>query len=118
MTQSRSVRLVTEAALDYAINAQTGTTYTVALTDTNEMVTLTNASAITVTMPQDSDVAVPIGATVTFVVLGAGMATFSAGTGATVLSTPTAVTRAQYSVVSAIKISANTWLLAGDLAAS
>lgn len=97
------------------INAQTGTSYTPVLADDGKLVTLTNAGAITVTLPQDSSVAIPVGGRIDFAVLGAGMATFNAGTGATVNATPSAVTRAQYSAVSAIKRAADTWLLVGDL---
>ena len=98
------------------VNAQTGTTYTPVLTDEGKFVTLTNASPITVTMPQDSDVAIPVGGSIDFQVRGAGMATFVNGTGATVDGTPSLVTRANKSVVTAIKVAANTWTLAGDLA--
>src|SRR6478736_3445018 len=98
------------------VNAQTGTTYTPVLTDEGKFVTLTNASPITVTMPQDSDVAIPIGGSIDLQVRGAGMATFVNGTGATVDGTPSLVTRANKSVVTAIKVAANTWSLAGDLA--
>lgn len=101
----------------YAFNAQTGTTYTVVLADESKMVTLSNASAITVTLPQDSSVAIPIGGEVHFVQIGAGQVTFAAGSGATVNSTPGLKCRAQYSAVTAIKRAANTWLLMGDLAA-
>jgi hypothetical protein len=100
-----------------AINAQTGTTYTVALTDVDKLVTLSNASAITLTMPQDSDAAVPIGQRVDFAQIGAGQVTVAAGSGATVNSTPGLKFRAQYSAVSAVKRAANTWLLVGDLSA-
>jgi hypothetical protein len=112
---------VNDAVLDLmylTVNAQTGTSYTLVLSDVGKLVTLSNAGAITVTMPQDSDVAIPVGAQVHFTQLGAGQVTFSAGTGATINSTPTAKTRAQYSTVTAIKRAANTWLLAGDLAAT
>lgn len=100
-----------------SINAQTGTTYTAVLTDTDKLVTLSNASAITLTLPQDSDVAVPVGARIDFAQIGAGQVTVAAGTGATVNSTPGLKFRAQYSSVSAIKRAANTWLLVGDLSA-
>lgn len=100
------------------IEDQSGTSYTVDTSDPNRLIRLSNAGAITVTLPQDSDVSFLVGLTVTFVQTGAGQVTFSAGTGATVNSTPTAKTRAQYSAVTAIKTAANTWLLVGDLAAS
>lgn len=99
-----------------AINAQTGTTYTPVLGDESKLVTLSNAAAITVTLPQNSALAFPIGGRIDFVQLGAGKPTFAAGAGATVVGTPSLGLRAQYSAVSAIKISANGWLLVGDLA--
>ena len=104
------------APIRATINAQTGTTYTLVLSDENKLVTLTNAGAITVTLPSDASVAIPIGGRIDFAVLGAGMATFVAGSGATANGTPSLVTRAQYSAASAIKVAANTWLVVGDLA--
>ena len=98
------------------INAQTGTTYTVAASDIGKLVTLSNALDITVTLPQDSDVAIPIGARIDFLVINTGMATFAAGTGATANATPSLVSRAQWSAMTAIKRAANTWVVVGDLA--
>lgn len=97
------------------INAQTGTSYTPVATDQGKLVTLTNAAAISVTLPQDSTAAFPVGSWVDFVVLGAGAATYTAGTGATVNPT-TSTSRAQYTVQSAIKIAVNTWIVTGDVA--
>ena len=97
-----------------AVNAQTGTTYAPVLGDESKLVTLSNASSITVTMPSDATTAFPTGATIDFVGIGAGLVTFSAGSGATV--NPTSVTRAQWSAVTAIKRASNTWLIVGDLA--
>lgn len=99
-----------------AINAQTGTTYTIVAADQNKLVTLSNTSAITVTLPQDSDLTFPVGGRVDFLVINTGMATFAAGTGATVNATPSAVSRAQWSAVSVIKRAASTWVCIGDLA--
>lgn len=99
------------------INAQTGTTYTIVLTDVDKIVTLSNASAITCTLPQDSDVAVPTGTHIDFIQIGAGQVTFAAGTGATVNGTPGLKMRAQWSGASAIKRAANTWVVIGDLSA-
>jgi len=98
------------------VNAQTGTTYAPILTDRGKIVTLNNAGAITVTLPSDATTAFPVGTQIDFAVIGAGMATFVAGSSATVNATPSAITRAQYSSVSAIKYAANTWLIVGDLA--
>jgi hypothetical protein len=49
-------RLFVEAS---ALNNQTGTTYTLAIADATKLVTLANASAITVTIPTNASVAIP-----------------------------------------------------------
>jgi hypothetical protein len=100
------------------INAQTGTSYTLVAGDAGKLVTLSNASAITLTVPQDSDVAISVGVYVDLLQLGTGQVTVVAGTGATLrVSGLTAKARAQYSRLGVQKISANTWSLYGDLAA-
>lgn len=98
------------------INAQTGTTYAPLLADQGKLVTCTNAGAITVTMPSNATQPFPIGTQIDFVGLGAGLVTFVAGGSATLVGTPSLVTRAQYSAVSLIKISTSGWLAVGDLA--
>jgi hypothetical protein len=98
------------------INAQTGTTYAPVLADIGKLVTLDNAGAITVTLPQDSDVAFPIATRVDFLGINTGLVTFAAGTGATVNGTPSLVSRARWSAVTAVKRAANTWVVIGDLA--
>lgn len=97
------------------IKADTTTAYAPVLTDENQMVTLSNAASITVTVPSDS-VAFPIGAEVDFLWLGAGQPTFVAGGGATLNGTPGLKLRARYSAGTIKKIAANTWVLLGDLA--
>ena len=101
-----------------AINAQTGTTYTTVLADGGKLVTLSNGSAITLTIPPNSSVAYPIGTKLDFIQIGAGQVTVAGGTGVTVNSTPTLKFRAQHSGASCIKIATDTWQLVGDLAAS
>ena len=106
---------------DYApaaqtINAQTGTTYTTVLSDAGKLVTLNNASAITLTIPPNSSVAYATGTRIDFIQIGAGQVTVAGGTGVTVNSTPTLKFRAQHSAASCIKIATDTWQLVGDLA--
>lgn len=102
-----------------SVNAQTGTTYTLVAGDAGKLVTLSNASAITLTVPQDSDATIAVGTYVDLYQLGAGQVTVVAGTGATLrVSGLTAKARAQYSRLGVQKVSANTWSLFGDLAAS
>jgi len=101
------------------INAQTGTTYTLVAGDAGKMVSLSNVSAITLTLPQDSDATIAIGTYIDLYQLGAGQVTVAAGTGATLrVSGLTAKARAQYSRLAVQKVSANTWSLMGDLALS
>lgn len=99
------------------INAQTGTTYTIAASDINKLVTQSNAGAITTSWPQDSDATIPVGDHIDVAQIGAGQITHQAGTGATIHGDPGLKHRAQWTVVTGIKIAANTWLLVGGLSA-
>jgi hypothetical protein len=102
-----------------AANAQTGTTYTLALTDNGLLVTLANASAITLTVPTNASVAFPVGAVIDLAQTGAGLVTISAAGGVTVSQIAgTLKMLGQYSVVRLRKTGTNTWLANGDLAAS
>ena len=107
-------------AASVGTNAQTGTTYTLALTDNGKLVTLSNASSIAVTIPLNSSVALPVGAVIMMAQYGAGTPTISGAGGVTVVSngavTASPTIRAQYSSVAAIQTSANNWLVVGDLA--
>lgn len=108
----------TVALQNQSINAQTGTTYTTVLSDAAQLVTLNNASAITLTIPPNSSVAYAVGTRIDFIQIGAGQVTVAGGTGVTVNATPTLKFRAQHSAASCIKIATNTWQLVGDLAES
>ncbi len=99
------------------INAQTGTTYTLVLTDSSKLVTLSNASAITMTVPPNSSVAFPIGTGIDLAQIGAGQVTVAQGSGVTVSATPGLKFRAQYAGATLVKTATDTWLLFGDLAA-
>ena len=96
-------------------NAQTGTTYTLVLSDRDKLVTLSNASAITLTVPLNSSVAYPTGSIVNIQQIGAGQVTVSGAAGVTINGTGT-VTRTQWSAASLLKTATNTWTLIGDLA--
>lgn len=99
-------------------NNQTGTTYTPVATDAGKVVTLTNGSAITVTVPTNASVAFPIGTQITFAQTGAGQVTFAGAVGVTLNAADSALKlRAQYSSGTLIKTATNAWLLIGDIAA-
>jgi len=96
------------------INAQTGTSYTLVASDTLKLVTLTNAAAITLSVPAGVFVA---GQRIDVVVLGAGMATVVPGAGTpTVSGTPSLVTRAQYSAFTVIALTSSVFVVVGDFA--
>jgi hypothetical protein len=110
---------LTSPVITSAINAQSGTSYTPVLSDNTSIITLSNASAIAVTIPPNSSVAYAVGTQLNFAQYGAGQVTISGGSGVTIVSTgATAATpklRAQYASASAIQTSANNWLVVGDI---
>lgn len=112
-------KILTAPQINLSINAQTGTTYTTVLADNGKLVTLSNASAIAVTIPLNSSVAYPVGAQLNMAQIGAGQVTVSGAGGVTITSTgataATPKTRAQYSALTAIQTSTDNWLVVGDI---
>jgi hypothetical protein len=100
-----------------AINAQTGVTYTLVIGDLNDLVTLSNASAITLTVPPSVFSANDV---INIAQIGAGQVTLSQGAGVTINSTGATATapklRARYSAASIICTASNTFLVVGDIA--
>jgi hypothetical protein len=95
------------------VNAQTGTTYTLVAGDNGKIVTLNNASAITVTVPSG----LGAGFNVMLVQLGAGQVTLSASS--TTIRNRQSHTKiaGQYGAVSLVAFIANDFVLGGDTAA-
>ena len=113
-----NVTNVAQGPVRVTVKADTSTAYAPVLTDENQLVTLANAATITVTLPQNSVQAFPIGAEIEFMWLGAGQPVFAAGAGATVNSRNGWLKiDLQYGWARAKKISTNGWHLRGDLAA-
>ncbi|TXH12669.1 MAG: hypothetical protein E6R03_12490 [Hyphomicrobiaceae bacterium] len=99
-----------------AVNAQTGTTYTLALGDAGKIVDLNNASAITLTVPPYTDVDFEIGTLIGIVQSGAGAVTVAAGSGVTINSLSSALgLSGRYGVATLRKTAANTWHLFGGI---
>jgi len=110
----------TSATPTLTINAQSAS-YTAVLADgNNTLVTLSNASANTFTIPPNSSVAFPVGTILNFAQTGAGQTTITQGSGVTITSVGATAsapkTRVQYSACSAVQTSANAWLVFGDIA--
>lgn len=116
VTSGIQTQLNDTTTLDLDLNAQTGTSYTLALSDNYGMVTLSNAAAITLTVPPNSSVAFPVGAIITIAQTGAGQVTVSPGGGVTVNAAGSAdALRVQYSAATLVKLATDTWILMGDI---
>lgn len=99
------------------VNEQTGTSYTLKLSDMGKMVECTNASAITLTVPPNSSVAFSTGCVIGVHQGGAGAITITAGSGVTINSAGSLVdTNGQYAEVFLRKVAINTWVLTGNRA--
>lgn len=94
------------ANLSPSINAQTGTSYTLVLTDAGKHITRSNSSASTQTLPQNSDAAIPVGTQLRISNIGTGDVTLQAGTGATMIGDTVLATNGTAFVT---KISTNGW---------
>ena len=99
-----------------AINAQTGTTYTLVAGDLNDLVTLNNAGAITLTIPPSVFSA---NDTINIAQIGAGQVTLAQGAGVTINSNGATATapklRVRWSSASIICTASNTFLVVGDI---
>lgn len=103
-------------ALDVlAFNARTAS-YTLVLTDQSKVVGMNVASANNLTVPLNSSVAFPVGATVTIRQVGAGQTTVVAGGGVTINSRGGALKLAgQWAYATLVKTATDTWDLSGDI---
>ena len=98
-----------------AVNEQTGTTYTLALTDANDIVEMNNGSANTVTVPANSAVAFETGTIITISQTGAGVTTVLGDTGVTIngVSAGSAALSARWDGVTLYKRATDVWVLQG-----
>jgi hypothetical protein len=107
--------------INLSLNAQTGTTYTFVLADNGKLVTASNASAQTYSIPTNASVAYPIGTQINIIQIGAGQVTINAVTsGTTTVSSAGATStapklRAQFSSATCIKANTDLWYVVGDI---
>jgi hypothetical protein len=93
------------------VNAQTGTTYTLVLTDAGKQVTTSNASGVALTIPLNSSVAFAIGVRIQVLNLGAGVLTVAGAGGVTVSAPNGDFTFTQYSALILYKTGTDTWVV-------
>jgi len=98
------------------INAQTGTSYTFVAADAGKLVTSSNGSAQTITIPPNSSVAFDIGTQIIVQNLGSANATLAQGSGVTIQSKDSnKEIDGQYAAATCIKTATDTWSLMGAL---
>jgi hypothetical protein len=101
-----------------AIRASTATSTTALLTDDGKLITMSNASANTFTVPPNSSVAFGIGTQLNIAQLGVGQTTIVAGAGVTLNSAGAKLKlSAQYAVATCVKTDTNEWFVVGNLSA-
>ena len=101
-----------------AIRASTSASVTAVLADDGKLVTMSNASANTFTIPPNSSVAFGIGTQINIAQLGAGQTTIVAGAGVTLNSAGAKLKlSAQYAVATCVKTDTNEWFVVGSLSA-
>lgn len=102
-----------------AINANTATLYTFALTDASRLVTTSNAGTQTLMIPANASVAFGTGDVLNTVRAGTGAVVLNQASGVTIRSTGSTATapalRAQYSAASAVYEGSNVWYVVGDI---
>lgn len=107
--------------INLAIDAETAS-YTAVLANNGQLVTMNVGSANTFTIPTDASVNFPVGTQINVLQIGTGQTTIQAVTpGTTTINstspTPTAPKlRTRYSSATCIKLSANNWIVVGDIA--
>jgi hypothetical protein len=98
-------------------NQQTGTTYTLVLSDLGKLVELNNAASITLTIPTNASVAFAVGDRIDLLQTGAGQVTIVGAAGVTVNSESSKLKLAgQWAAATLIKRAADTWVAVGNLA--
>lgn len=115
-TDTLTNKTLTAPKINLALNAQTGTTYTLVATDSGKLVTSSNASAVVITVPPSIFAA---GEQINVQSIGVGLTSFAAGAGVTITSTGATsaapVLRAQHSACTIICTASNTFTVIGDL---
>jgi hypothetical protein len=92
--------------------------YTLQLSDANNVVEMNSAEALTLTVPPNSAVAFPVDTIVTACQLGAGQLTLAAGEGVDILTPSTLTARTQNSTLTLRQRAVNIWIVSGDLTAA
>ena len=115
--QSLSNKTIVAPRVQLTMNAQTGTGYTLVLTDaSNRWVTMDNSSAITVTIPPS---VFATGDQINVQTIGTGQVTFAQGAGVTITSAGGSSSapkiRSRYGSATVVCVGSNSFTVIGDL---
>ena len=114
-TQTLTNKTLTAPLIDIGINAKTAA-YTTLATDDGQLITVTSSSTANITLAASL---YNVGAQITVARMGTGAVGIVGDTGVTVVSTGATASaptlRAQYSTATAVMLSANSWLVMGDI---
>lgn len=99
-------------------NNQTGTTYTVVLTDADKTIWMNNASPNVLSIPLNATVAYPTNTVIMVMMEGVGETSVTAVAGVTLngVDGGSAVINAQYSGATLVKRGIDTWVMSGNTA--
>jgi hypothetical protein len=114
-TQTLTNKTLTAPLIDIGINPKTAA-YTTLATDDGQLITVTSSSTANVTLAASL---YNVGSQITVARMGTGAVSIIGDTGVTVVSTGSTASaptlRAQYSTATAVMLSANSWLVMGDI---
>jgi hypothetical protein len=120
-TETFTNKTLTDAKINLGFDAETAS-YTAVLANSSQVVTMSNASANTFSIPTNASVAFPIGTQINVLQIGAGQTTISAVTSGTTTILSTGATaaapklRVQYSAATCLKAGTDLWYVFGDIA--
>jgi len=114
-TQVATTEFVQSAVSKVTINTQTAN-YTLVLADAGKFIQQNVSSANNVTIPTNTSVAFPVGTQILIRQMGSGQVTIVAASGVTLQSADNALkSRAQFALITLIKVDTDTWAVMGDL---
>jgi hypothetical protein len=107
---------LTGAAIYYGFNDQTGSSYTLVLSDAGKVIPVDIGVTGTITVPLNSSVAFPTGTVVNIIQAGTGPLSITGSTGVSILSEGGRLKfKGQYALVGVVKKTTDEWIAFGNL---
>jgi hypothetical protein len=115
-TNSAGGGTLTGAAIYYGFNDQTGSSYTLVLSDAGKVIPVDIGVTGTITVPLNSSVAFPTGTVVNIIQAGTGPLSITGSTGVSILSEGGRLKfKGQYALVGVVKKTTDEWIAFGNL---